>query len=653
MAEFYCDHGAYGASNRLAMDVPAWGVPQEGDGLAVAASTAASTAAIVLNGQPTAGQVISICGVTLTAAASGNGTTSFTIGASLDATANNIASVMNACTSTVPSAVANGVPSLKNLVYARGPSGGAPAATVQIMMRVGSSTLNAHASNQITTNFGTAPTITQWNGGASGCFGYLINEPTYNVASATAYATYGALIGKFYHAGAVPASSDTIYVRTGTNRTITLNPSTGHITFSRESGFAARIVFDTNTKWTGDAADGVLTLVGNITSTWQLSWTPVVTFSQLQVMYKCLGRGGFKLKTIGTGTGQFLLYGFRSGTHVHIEGFAFEDATTGVARLSPFASDATSNPGIGNYVNCAYERSVAQATLPALFTLMPSGNMARAKFDGCSFTYNISGTSDPGALFAYATANASSQVNYAHFINCRFVANGYTGGLTMFPAGVPSWATGVAQFYELRFENCTGLRMPTAFAGLLTSTFAVDPDAHSLYLNLGNDGFRHENCRGVSDWLPTETVPTLGAKLPDGVTSWSMRLVWTALGILSPITPYSAPVMRVYNRLATASRTIGLEFAAPNALTLSGDMLRLVVSYTDSSGTPRVESTQAVAASAASWSNATGYTAYKIELATEQAVASNTEITVRLDLVAAPSTGSNANLYVNPEPSIA
>jgi hypothetical protein len=272
--------------------------------------------------------------------------------------------------------------------------------------------------------------------------------------------------------------------------------------------------------------------------------------------------------------------------------------------------------------------------------------------EGCTFKYNISGTSDPGSLFNYAVAAGASQ-NLVSFKNCQFIAVGYSGGLTMFPSGTPTWLNTISTSYEVRFENCTGLRYPTAFGGFVTSTGVNDQDAHNIYLNLGATGFRFENIRGLVDWNPLDNPPTLSATLPDGATAWSLRTLWLSNGALGVMTPYAVPAMRVYNRLSSATRTVGLEFVAPNANTFTSQMLRMFVSYVDNTGTPRTEWTSTVTTSSSSWSNASGYTAYKIVLTTANQIAINTEAVVRLELFAAPSTGANTNLYVDPNPSIA
>lgn len=651
MADFYCDHGAYGAANRLALDTPAWGVPQEGDGTALAASTAASVASVVLAGQPTSSQVLQVCGVTLTAG------TTFSIGASVDATCNNIATAINASTTGINSGVAAGGWALQRFVYARGPASGAPAATVEIMMRVGSANLNAHASHQVVSTFTPTPTINQFAGGAGGCFGYFLNEAA--VGSLVA-GQYGALIGYVMFVGGAAGGQattihDTLYVRTGTNKTIAPNFSS-NTSSGRGAVLQARCVFDTNTKWTTDAADGTLTFAPTFVG------APVYTLtltgsgtgaSTASAVYQCLRRGNFKIAVPVT-SGRLDLQVAKDQTSTTLDGVALHDNnSSGTAVLNLLATSQSAGIANVTYLNCDYVRSVSQTTLPNLATLMPTNSGMRVKFDGCTFTYNISGVSDPGALFGYGVGLNNLSPHAITFANCRFIANGYSGGLTMFPAGQPTWVNTHATTYDIRFENCTGLRMPTAFAGLLSTTTHADQDAHSIYINLGNEGFRHENARGVADWLPADNPPYLSAKLPDGATDWSLRCLWAATGILTPAIPYSAPALRVYHRLATATRTIGVELLVSDALTFTDRMLRLTVKYVDNTGTPRVETTQTVASSAATWSAMTGKSAKKMTLTTANQVATNTEITVTLDFIAAPSSGSNESVYVNPEPSIA
>ena len=149
MANRWCDHGAYYPNTNNTPTT--FGLPQEGDGLARAASTAAGTASVIFSAVPAGGSPnITVCGVSFTAALS-----SVTGAASADLSANALAGLINGSTTAVggsinsvssATTVSGSLPKLQNLVYARGPSAGAPAGTCQIMMRVGSAMLN-YANN--------------------------------------------------------------------------------------------------------------------------------------------------------------------------------------------------------------------------------------------------------------------------------------------------------------------------------------------------------------------------------------------------------------------------------------------------------------------------------------------------------------------------
>src|SRR5881275_2475567 len=173
----WCDHGAYGL---LAVAVPAladWAKPQEGDGLAQAPSTAVGTAFISFSAVPTVGASPSIvvCGVSFATL------TTLTAAASSGAAADALATLINSSTTTVSAAVSSSTPRLQDLVYARGPTNGAPAGTCQIMMRVGAPALD-YANNPncciTTTNVNNVSSTTaqqQFAGGVSGCYGTLVS----------------------------------------------------------------------------------------------------------------------------------------------------------------------------------------------------------------------------------------------------------------------------------------------------------------------------------------------------------------------------------------------------------------------------------------------------------------------------------------------
>ena len=141
MTNYYVQHGLYGAYS----SAPSWGVAQDGDGLAMGAATPA-VASLVINAVAAVGNTIAFMGLTLTAVASGASGLNFNVGATVGAQADNLATCINALTSLVSAATSPQTPQARNLLYARGPTLGAPAGTLQIMTRAGSALLN-QASN--------------------------------------------------------------------------------------------------------------------------------------------------------------------------------------------------------------------------------------------------------------------------------------------------------------------------------------------------------------------------------------------------------------------------------------------------------------------------------------------------------------------------
>lgn len=643
MADFYLDHGAYGGSNRYGIDTPTWGVPQEGDGTAMAAASASSVASIAFSANPTSGQTCSILGVTFTAG------TTYTIGANTDATANNLATAINSSGTSTGFGILLSQIALNRIVYARGPSGGAPSGTVQIMLRIGSAGLNqANNSNVTITSTFTTATITQFAGGSGGCFGYAFNEAT--MFSSVSVATYGAFQGIAYWCSNgtglyTPTAQDTLWVRTGSNKTVALTPQGS--TSSARGVMLYRVVFDTNTKWTGDSANGVLTLAYTMTNgTHQMS---------LGGRYTCLRRGNLKITTSASANPLMIVP--NGGGCAVVEGFAIVDGTTSTTQPGvQFTPSTTMIVAISSmawisWVGCDYTRSQSGATLPPMFTVMWTTFAARVKFDSCTFNFTVTGSSDPGAMFAWSSPSVSQQYPVGvQLTNCRFNTSGYAGGLTVYPTGQPTWVNSFLGI-EIRIDNCSGLRLATANSGLPTSGLNnFDPDFHVAYTNLGSNGFRYENIRGMCDWVPSDAPPYLSAKLPDGTTSWSLRVLWMTLP--SHTLPFALPQFHCYNRLSSGARTVGFELMAPNTLTYTDSMLRLTVTYTDDTGVQRVESTGTVAASTATWSSMTGMDAKKITLTTANNVAANTEIQAKLEFTTPPSSGANTYAYVNPEPSI-
>lgn len=639
MANYYCDHGAYGlASNRLGLDAPVtWAVPQEGDGTGLNAATASGVGSIAFASVPTTG-TISVCGVTVS-------TTGVIGAATADAAANTLATNINATATAVAAGVAVGLPQLRNLVYARGPSGGAPAGTCQVMMRIGSASLN-YASNsncQLATTFDGSPTLVQFVGGTGGCWGWFINPAAIGVSNSITAITYGVWLYKPY-VGTVPTGTDTVYCRTGggASKTVAL-AFVGGATYSH-AAFSKGLVFDTNTVWTGDSAVGTLKVV--ITgSTWNTTKTLNLLVNGYVVSYRALRRGGFEIEYTASDS-QAPLVSASPGV-IHMTGVVFRDSSTQTSSyFNPFSVSGTSSSLQRVMESCDFVVTTPRAALWA--AIIPCSGYSTSSsqlFLGCTFDFNISGVADPGPVLS----NAYQIETHIAFRHCQF--KGFASGYKLLTS-LGSWAANGTRL-SVTVDCCSGLAMPAAYLGFPVSTGFIWQGTHQWVFSNSSDpvspGLRIEDCRGVAEWVPSDPTPfpTLASTLPSGA-AWALRLIWVQAVPLSRGQSYESPPLRMLTQLSAAVRAVTLELLIPSTIS-SG--LRLSVGYTDSSGLARREETEVIASSSASWANAgsySGYAAKKMSLTTSYAIAANSEVVCTMQLVeVAPSTV--VNLYLDPE----
>lgn len=649
MADFHCDHGAYASALGT---TPTWGIPQEGDGSSINAAASSSIASVLCNGVAAVGNTIAICGVTLTAVASGATVTQFNVGASAQIQADNLAAAFNASTTAVGAGVAAGTPQLRNLLYARSLAGGAPANTVQIMMRIGSAQLN-YATNSLVTitsaGWGTAPTITNFSGGTGGCYGWFINPAALGVSNSIAAMTYGLWFFKPY-VGA-PGLLDTTWVRTGDNPVITYTVAAA---FNPSATYPAQLVFDTNTKWTGDSATGTLTLNLNLTTASTSTFLPC-TASATTVKWFCVRKGNFALNYTNSsgGTLQFMQTGASIVGGLAVDGVAITDNSPsgiGVA-FSNFGGVGAISSVI--WRNIYYKRTVAVNTWPGLLPLFPNSSRGQTIYEGCTFDLALTGASNPGPVFLLGTATMSSQFTVI-LRNCAFL--GYAQGIDLYNAALyqPNNTTSA----EIIVEGCHGIKMPSAYLGIAASNDASLPyGARTFNYSDNKGGFRSENIRTVSEFVPGANYPTLSAYLFDAVTPWSMKLMWLN-GVINQSSPgFTSPLCTVV-RAATGIKTITLEAYLPSTLTgftpLSG---YVSFNYVDNNNVTRTESLPLtnIATSSAVWSAGytSGYVAKKFCLVTAYQVLSGTEVTVQAVFTDSPPTGGAVEVFLDPALGIA
>lgn len=644
MTDFYCDHGVYTSALGT---TPTWGVPQEGDGSTKDAATASSVASIAFASVPTTG-AMSVCGITIgTAGVIG----AATVGAAADA----LAGLINAVSTTVAAGVAVGTPQLRNLVYARGPTLGAPAGTCQIMMRIGSATLNqaTNASAAIASTFDGTPTLVQFAGGSGGCWGWFFNGTDIGVSSSIVKGTYGVWLFLPY-VGTNQSVNDTIYIRTG-------GGASKSITFANASSYnnltvtatcsSISLVFDTNTIWTGDSAVGVLQMVLSCTGySSHIKVIPVPINGAKSVV--ALRRGGFELQFSGD---KAVFNSAAAGIAAYFRNVLFTNNNSGETSALFLMATNYGNRTTAVYESCDLVCSLPRSSIHTLVAMFGDNGSAEhtRTFVGCNFGFNISGVSYSGQLVTLNAANHSSVT----FKNCNFT--GFSGKFKILPSNINAYAGGESAL-NITAEGCTGVELLSSYSGIQTTTVSapVFQSKQQIVINnlndLTNPGLRVEDSQGIAEWVPSEspTPPTLTARLVAGGAPWSVRLIWLASVPLSSGRPYRSPPVRMLHQLASGVRTLTLQLFVPTTVVKN---VRATFGYVDSTGVARIETADALQTGSATWANAGAFPTHVskiLTVTTAYLVAANSEITCAVELTGV-APASVVAVYLDPEFGVA
>lgn len=666
MADYYLDHGAYGTStNRLGLDAPTtWGVPQEGDGNALTASTAAAVAEIKINAVPTASETITIAGAVITAGASAAANV-FVRGAAPSNTATNIVTLINSAnfTNTVGTSVAHntGIASTanqgRNMFFARVKSGATD--TVQIMFRYGSDALN-HANNSnvaiTTSGWGTAPTITQFTGGVSGCFGWLINPVALGQGSSITVNLYGLLMAKpTVIRGATSAvstfalsESDTVWMRSGAGQTI--SPTLGTSNTDRPVNTnGLNLVLDTNTKWTGDSGTGVISV--DFT---QNAGSSTLRWCQGNAMFfTSLGTKRLKFRRVGNNNGA-LGFSVASSGNLLFRNVIFEDASANITGgITPLAYlSGTNATTTARYENCEFNWPTARATGVQFSAVGETGSSANTKdvvLVNCDVAQNYTGSINPTNALFPLNSTVAANVKLEWY-------GGKITGLGSYKQPIFSGAVTGGPAIMLRAENILNAAIPgTGLSGWHYGNGAEEERRRCFYSTASpGRSWRWESAAGLADWISdaSPAFPLLNGRMLDN-TQWSMRALWV-FGTGQDITRgFTVPAMRQVSRGSTGSKTFLLEMLVPTAITLTQGNLRIVVQYYDNSGNPitEIKTGADIAASTASWTNAASYpnhSAKKLTFTTAQQVAQYSDVIVTPTLYGSSPTGANAEVYFDP-----
>lgn len=645
MANYYLDHGAYPAYAA----VPTWNTAQDGDGKATGLATPA-VASILLNAQPSAGNLLSICGVSF--GATSGGTHNYTIGGTLTATADNIAAAINAATTNVAAGVATGTPQVRNLLYARGPTNGAAANTVEIMTRVGSADFNnaTNAANWAITQsgWGTAPTFTQWAGGASGVWGYLVNTASIwpSGVAAFGYGAWktGANAQPLHGPSTLSVLADQIFVRTrGQTITVPVNTSVAMV---RDG---ANYIYDdgagTVAAWSGDT--GALTLAMSASGSSSIQRTQVgvkvceraMTYGRYVVQMDA-GAGNTTWFSSPDNTGEYL------AENIRFVSLGSYTTTPSWVRIGS-GSKAT-------FRGCKLELPGNYTNVSTLVNIYASSNIELC-FDGCELVFTGLLTS-PTAPFI----SPGSSTNNKYVVrNCK--VTGSPAPMKLFGLSSPTASTD----FVLIGDSCEGFDVPATLCGFgaLGKTTPVEQQYMLLY-NIGaKQGYTFESSMGYVQWWSGQDYPTLSALLDDG-DSWSLRYRWvssTTAGI-SPARPFT--IWRTSKRALSAGLqtvTIELLLDPSYAAAVTKSHLGVEVSYVSNVTSSRkvahsVEATteNGIASSTASWSLGStynGYTKAKVTVTLPDAIKADSRVDVALRAYR-PAPTADQYLFLDPEPAL-
>lgn len=636
MANRWCDHGAYDAYAAT----PTWGVPQDGNGKAKAPSTAAATASIVFTGTPAG--TISVCGVTVTP----------TWGSGADAAANGLATAINAATGNVTTAgFRSAAVPLRNAVFARGPAGGAPAGTCQIMSRHGSADLNGLVAIAHTlTNVNAGASSLSFSGGADGCWGYLVTglTPTIWPQALTAYGILSTNPPLMY----AVAAGDVIKVRS--NKTINLGSITGgDLAFGATSFVAGTqaapitVLIDDGTEWTEGDAEPVL----NVNCTFNANRNFGIQFAgnEVQILARKYSDTKYGLQYTIDGAG-ICSWGIGNGNNIW-RGVSVRNPTGSVTLRSTQSAAVTSRQRVQS---CR----IAHPSNAVFFGA--HSNSHDFNVDYVDFVVDATGATVPNTAGIVAYLSSFSAAYSRTFLGVKFV--GFVPGSNLFAPA--SYNTSVTHD---DFQDCDwgGVSVfGPIYSGRPETSFQSSLITASS--SLGNQDFFADSRRGYIDWNSALGFPTLGAQLLNG-TPYSVRMIpsFSATYTTETFGLYSPKFSKV-NTLGESVLDVEVNIAVHEDLTADRESLVLEVSYEKPDGTREFVSSKsagALDASTETWSSESGgqvtfvsgttqsHDKKKLSLTTPTAVKAGSVVTAVVVCRVVAANSSQA-IFVDPDPRL-
>lgn len=637
MADFYLDISAIGNEYQAYADTPtAWGVPQDGNGLAGPGHAAAvSVAEVTFAAIPTTGTV-SVMGTTVTL-------TGVLSAASTDAAATALASSINATTTATPAAVCQLLLGLRYFVYARVKPGFA--STVQIMCRIAGADLNypANSSARVTNSLNNAAMATaDFTGGLDGPYAYFL-------WGSTIFGKAELLYGIFPASGvgpATPAQDDPIFVRTkrsAANITLTVTTTTGTKTVVTDATAGRNFIFDNGTDWVGDngqfqfevrvpGATSVVTFGAATSRTLRMTGREKHNARILISTYQCSSNAYYAA-----------FYG-ASNTNNNYENIE-------IGTMDPATYVRLTSSGMCSYRGCITRH------MKNRYGALPISGGTLLMLD-TEINYTIG--ADLGDFISYAAGTTVGTL--VALYGCEFKIDGGASLVSGILSATPILINGRMTCI---IENCKGVRNTSAnFAAGGNST--LQPCLGSQYywsdVNAGRS-LRFETHYVVCDWDASGVYPSLTAVTPEGAP-FAIRVNWGSARLQN----YNGINFANVSTLTQVQGTsVTLELLAPTAEVPTKAQLSAVVKYVDVNDVPRVETIKepmalhlaglatplvaGVGTGAWALAGLTGLGSYKLALTTAQAIKANTEVRMSLFLNGSPV--SDRLLYINPELTVA
>lgn len=636
MADFFCDHENSTLYTTALMAAPVWGQAQDGDGTVNGAGDTpiapiGSVVFSAISATPTAGGVSILGSASIVPA----------YAATRDAQANNLATAINASAAAVTLTTnAGNIASayVKALVYARGPAGGAPAGTCEVMSRIATGAFNTGTNIAVTAWTNVTATPSDMRSGVSGPWRYLFTVAALasNVSSAIGAAgTYGGCTATLL--GAI-TSGDNLHVRTkraGSDITIawpgvSLAVSTRNIgTF--QSPFA--IIFDNGIKWAGDAGVMVWTMDASLTVNRSFTMPATAGCKQRFIATRLTDTTcNWRVELSGVpNLNYYAKFGANAQAAASLDISGFEISGPAGAAVNN-TNQAYSYVVVSGPAASIYPRETAGLLLTdsvfkqkGMRTFIGSTGAAgygiHARVEDCLFDHTgLSVAADQAMVGIAGTLGSGVGTGRLEYHGCRF---------TGFPAAanLSGAQTHVTQNFQLLLKDCTTTNIKlsggVANGGIVGATegsiSAEQLSSISVVSSNGNRNFVFENRRQSFAWIDSAAPRTGSSLLPDGVTNFSVRTaVTTEVNNVTKAAPVRFPTLAKLNTLANGTRTATLRLLVDNNLrtALGGrdpknDELWVVIGYIGTDGNPKRVSTSPLltstpasltAGTAANWS---------------------------------------------------